>query len=71
MKAILEYDLDNPDERLAHKRAVSATDAYIALLRIREAIPTDDYDEDCKHQFSVDQFHEILDDLSINMNDLP
>jgi len=31
MKAKLEFDLDDPSDRLAHKRAVSATDVYIAI----------------------------------------
>ena len=31
MKATLEFDLDDPQDRLSHKRAVSGTDAYIAL----------------------------------------
>lgn len=31
MKAKLEFDLDDPSDRLAHKRAISSTDAYIAL----------------------------------------
>lgn len=31
MKAILEFDLNEPDEEQAHKRAVKSTDAYLAL----------------------------------------
>ncbi len=31
MKAILEFDLDEHEDRLAHKRAISATDVYLAL----------------------------------------
>ena len=30
-KGILEFNLDDPYDRSAHKRAVSATDAYIAF----------------------------------------
>lgn len=33
-KAKLEFDLNDSYERSAHKRAVSATDAYIALHKI-------------------------------------
>jgi hypothetical protein len=36
MKAILEFDLDNFEERLEHKRAISATDAYLALNEIQQ-----------------------------------
>ena len=31
MKAKLEFDLDDHSDRLSHKRAVSATDVYLAL----------------------------------------
>lgn len=34
MKAILEFDLDEVSDINAHKRCVSATDAYIALHEI-------------------------------------
>ena len=33
-KAILEYDLDNYDDRMAHKRAVKSTDLALALWEI-------------------------------------
>ena len=69
MKATLEFDLNDPDEKLDHKRAVTATEAYIALLRIRDRLPG--IDDECNCQFDLQAFHEILDDLSINLNDLP
>ena len=31
MKAKLEFDLDDPSDRKAHKRCVSATEAYLCL----------------------------------------
>lgn len=34
MKAILEFDLDDPSDRNSHKRAISADNAYIALHEI-------------------------------------
>ena len=34
MKAQLEFDLDDQNDRLAHKRCVSSTEAYIALFEI-------------------------------------
>jgi len=34
MKAKLEFDLEDYSDKLAHKRCVSATDAYIALHNI-------------------------------------
>jgi len=38
MKGKLEFDLDEPSDRLAHKRCVSATDAYIALHEIANKV---------------------------------
>jgi hypothetical protein len=38
MKAKLEFDLDDFSDRKAHKRCVSATDAYIALHKIANEI---------------------------------
>jgi hypothetical protein len=38
MKAILEFDLDEPIDRSAHKRAVNADDVYIALHNINEEL---------------------------------
>lgn len=36
MKAILEFDLDNIEDRKAHKRAVSSTDAYLSILDFQD-----------------------------------
>jgi hypothetical protein len=38
MKAKLEFDLDDFGDRKAHKRCVSATNAYIALNKIAEEV---------------------------------
>jgi len=40
MKAVLKFDLDEPGDRLAHKRATNATDAYITLYKIGEELRT-------------------------------
>jgi len=34
MKAKLEFDLDDPSDKKAHKRAVTATNAFLALYDI-------------------------------------
>lgn len=34
MKATIEFDLDDPSDRKAHKRCTNATEAYIALHEI-------------------------------------
>lgn len=38
MKAKLEFDLDDFSDRKAHKRCVSATDAYITLYEIDQEL---------------------------------
>ena len=38
MKAILEFDLDDFEDRNSHKRAITATDAYIALHKIDDKL---------------------------------
>lgn len=38
MKAILEFDLDNRDDRNEHLRAIAATDAFIVLYKIDDML---------------------------------
>jgi hypothetical protein len=76
MKAILEFDLTDSSERKAHKRAISATDAYLVLAQY------DDYfrnklkyieltdGEFCALQEARSKLFELLSDYSINLNDL-
>ena len=40
MKAILEFNLDDPDDVLSHRRCISATDAYLVIHEIAERIRT-------------------------------
>lgn len=40
MKAILEFDLSDIDEKLEHIRAIKGTDAYIALHHITNLLRT-------------------------------
>jgi hypothetical protein len=42
MKGILEFNLDEPFERNAHKRCTMATEAYINLSNIMEYLRRDD-----------------------------
>jgi hypothetical protein len=35
MKATLEFDLDNPDDRMAHMRAVKSLDMAIVLFELQ------------------------------------
>lgn len=61
MKAILEFDLNDPHDKLAHKRATSSTDAYIALHEIANTIfrPARKYGYDPLVQSILDSCGEI------------
>jgi hypothetical protein len=64
MKAILEFDLDERFDMLAHKRCVNATNAYIALFKIREQLLSM---EDVPH---ITEMLETIDEY-VDLNDLP
>lgn len=38
MKAVLKFDLDNPDDKLAHRRCVQALDLCLTLYNITEVL---------------------------------
>lgn len=62
MKATLEFDLEDYHDKLAHKRAITATDAYIALHDIKEYL----FKKDSEH------LTHVLDIINnyVNMDDL-
>ena len=75
MKAKLEFDLDNPDDRMGHMRCVKATDMALMLWDIKQNIRSklkysDDLSEDELHQWEVmqDTFYSIADDYGINLD---
>ena len=75
MKAKLEFDLDNPDDKMAHMRCVKATDMALMLWDIKQKIRSklkysDDLSEDELHQWEVmqDEFYSIADDYGINLD---
>jgi len=75
MKAKLEFDLDNPDDRMGHMRCVKATDMALMLWDIKQKIRSklkysDDLSEDELHQWEVmqDEFYSIADDYGINLD---
>jgi hypothetical protein len=77
MKAKLEFDLDNPDDKIAHMRCVKATDMALMLWDIKQKIRSklkysDDLSEDELHQWEVmqDEFYSIADDYGINLDEL-
>lgn len=77
MKGILEFDLNDFDETLAHKRAVSATNAYLVLLGVDDFLRNKmKYNElteevDAAFQEARDVLSALKNEHGINMNDLP
>ena len=75
MKAKLEFDLDNPDDKMEHMRCIKATDMALMLWDIKQKIRrklkyNEDLSEDELHQWEVmqDEFHSIADDYGINLD---
>ena len=75
MKATLEFDLDNPDDKMEHMRCVKATDMALMLWDIKQKIRSklkysNDLSEDELHQWEVmqDEFYSIADDYGINLD---
>jgi hypothetical protein len=77
MKATLTFNLDDPQERLAHKRALNGTNAYIAFFTImndtfRKRIKYGELDFDSEN-LVVEMQQEIIatmENYEINLNDL-
>ena len=72
MKGILEFDLSEPFEASAHKRCISATDAYLALHDIKERLHQlikNDHDK-IKVESLRQDFYDIVDAHGINLDDL-
>ena len=75
MEAILKFNLDNPDDKIAHMRCVKATDMALMLWDIKQKIRSklkysNDLSEDELHQWEVmqDEFYSIADDYGINLD---
>ena len=77
MKAKLEFDLDNPDDKMAHMRCVKATDMAIMLWDIKQKIRSklkygEDLSESEFHQWELmqDEFYSIASEYGINLDEL-
>lgn len=77
-KAKLEYDLNEPDDIMAHKRAVKSLDLALALWTIThntkkslewsmEGKEMDKYDT---LELVYEKIHEIISEYHINLDDL-
>ncbi len=72
MKAVLEYDLNNPEDRRAHMRAIKSNDMYFVLFqithnlrrRLEHKFELHGYDED-----SVDELEEVFMEIEKLMDD--
>jgi len=74
MKAILEFDLENKDDRKAHLRCVKSTEMAIILWEIQnnffKKLNTGDKDMIYAIGIVLDRITELLDDNDININNL-
>lgn len=79
MKATLSFNLDNHEDRLAHKRSVNATNAYIVLFTLQNKVfrdiikyNGDSYSEETLVAIETlrEKFNNLLDEYEVNLNDL-
>lgn len=73
MNAILEFDLNNPDDTRNHLRCIKATDMAIALWLIRRMRKELEHLEDVNELTTenvMSKIFEILDDLNVNTDEL-
>jgi len=77
MKAKLEFDLDDFDDKMAHNRCVKATDMALVLWEITTNSYrglTNGYDEDDSYHKGVDavyeKLRELLEEHDINPHNL-
>jgi hypothetical protein len=77
MKAKLEFDLDNPDDKMEHMRCIKATDMAIMLWDIKQKIRSklkygEDLSESEFHQWELmqDEFYSIASEYGINLDEL-
>ena len=77
MKAILEFNLDNPDDEMAYQRILKAKDMAMALWEITHntkknlqrllELNANNFDA---LELSFETIHEILEDNKINIEEL-
>ena len=73
MKAILEFNLTDPDDNIAHLRCIKSTDMAIALWQIRMLRKELEWMEDNKELTTenvMSKIFEILDDHNVNTDEL-
>ena len=73
MKAILEFNLTDPDDNVAHLRCIKSTDMAIALWQIRMLRKELEWMEDNKELTTenvMSKIFDILDDHNVNTDEL-
>jgi hypothetical protein len=73
MKAILEFDLNDPDDMRNHLRCIKATDMALALWHIRMMRRELEWMEDQKELTTenvMSKIFEFLDDNNVNTDEL-
>jgi hypothetical protein len=76
MKATLEFNLDEPEDVLSHKRCISATDVYLVLFDmdnyLRSRIKYEELSEEVDDALSAarSKLYGIMAERGINMGDL-
>ena len=78
MKAILEFDLNQEDDDVAHKRAVKALDLCIVLwdidqyLRSQTKYAPDDMPEEVYNALDKarEKFYEIMNERNVSLDEL-
>ena len=66
MKATLEFNLDDIEDRMAHYRCVKALDMALALWQIKQLF----YNRDDEEGISVDKLLAIFEDYNIEIEEL-
>jgi hypothetical protein len=77
-KGMLEYDLNDPDDIMAHERAVKSTDMALALWemaynvkkQIQSQVETEKLDSYDAIEKVFEKFWEILDDRGIKLDSI-
>lgn len=79
MKATLNFDLDNHEDRLSHKRAINATNAYLVIWTMQNKVfrnilkyNGDSYSEETLLAIEElrSKFFNLVEEYEINLNDL-
>lgn len=79
MKAQLNFDLEDPHDRLAHLRATNATNCYLAFFSIMNDVfrkrlkyATEETSEECLHLLDElrNEISNIMEEYEINLNHL-